>query len=67
MTLLINEIKSSLEELELGLKGDLNMTEAMEKLAESLSVNRVPSTWSVFYFNKKPLASWYQDMKNRYN
>jgi dynein heavy chain len=66
MTKLIMGIKTSLEELELGLKGDLNMTESMEKLAESLTINRVPGEWGQYYPSKKPLASWFDDMKERY-
>jgi dynein heavy chain len=67
MSLLLNIIRTSLEELELGLKGDLNMTDTMEKLAESLTINRVPANWAIYYFNKKPLASWFSDLKDRYN
>lgn len=66
MSILLNNIKTSLEELELGLKGDLNMTDAMEKLAESLTINRVPANWGQYYFNKRPLASWFSDLKERY-
>lgn len=65
MSVLLTEILTTLDELELGLKGELNMTDAMEKLSSSLMLNRVPDNWGVFYFSKKPLASWFTDLKAR--
>jgi len=54
MNTMLLKIFTSLEELELGLAGALNMTDAMEALASALSLNRVPATWSTFYFSKRP-------------
>ena len=65
MTLLINEITDSLDELELGLNGALNMTEKMDTLASCLVLNRVPEQWGQFYASKKPLSSWFADLKER--
>lgn len=65
MSELITEIVTSLNELELGLKGDLNMTDNMEYLSTCLMLNRVPTNWGVFYHSKKPLASWFEDLKAR--
>lgn len=45
MNRLLNVIKSSLADLEAGLKGTLNITEAMEKLAYALNLNLIPPTW----------------------
>jgi dynein heavy chain len=42
MNVLLKEIRNSLNDLDAGLKGTLNMTEAMEKLAGALSLNNVP-------------------------
>merc|ERR1712194_81694 len=42
-----------------------NMTEAMESLAEALTLNRVPANWGVFYLSKKPLNSWWIDLASR--
>merc|ERR1712139_393761 len=50
MNVMLLKIFTSLEELELGLAG---------------SLNRVPAPWSTFYFSKRPLNSWYQDLANR--
>ena len=36
----------SLEELNLGLEGALNISDAMEALSSSLSMNRVPPGWA---------------------
>jgi len=65
MNVMLLEILTSLDELELGLAGSLNMTDAMESLAASLSLNRVPENWSTFYFSKRPLNSWYSDLAAR--
>lgn len=45
MNRLLKVIKTSLTELEAGLKGTLNITEAMEKLAYALNLNLIPPTW----------------------
>jgi dynein heavy chain len=56
MNNLLGEIKTSLLELDAGLKGTLNITEAMESLASALNLNRVPGSWaSVAYLSKKNL------------
>lgn len=65
MNNLLKKIFGSLEELELGLAGALNMTGAMENLAEALNLNRVPGDWGKFYLSKKPLSSWYADLAQR--
>ena len=65
MNELLLEIFTSLEELELGLAGALNMTDNMEALAKSLQLNRVPTAWGLYYMSKRPLASWYTDLDDR--
>lgn len=65
MNVMLLQIFTSLEELELGLAGALNMTDSMESLATALSLNRVPAPWSTFYFSRKPLNAWYVDLANR--
>lgn len=53
MNYLLAEIKSSLEDLRLGLTGALNITDAMENLGQSLQFNRVPAVWEAkAYFSK---------------
>jgi len=66
MNILLFEIKRSLEELQLGLQGSLNITDAMETLSRSLAINNVPATWTKFaYFSKKNLANWFNDLLDR--
>jgi len=45
MNKLLVEIKSSLGDLDAGLKGTLNMTEAMEGLAYAINMNQIPPGW----------------------
>jgi len=66
MNLLVGEIRRSLMELQLGLAGALNMSDAMDGLATALNVNRVPANWSkVAYPSLKTLAGWYADILSR--
>lgn len=44
MNALLAEMKRSLAELDLGLKGDLTISEPMEKLMNSLANDAVPGT-----------------------
>lgn len=45
MNKLLREIKNSLSDLDAGLKGTLNITEAMEKLSYALNMNQIPPSW----------------------
>ena len=63
MNLLISEIRISLTELDQGLKGQLNITDAMENLSIALSINKVPKNWEdKAYFSLKPLTDWFTDL-----
>ena len=63
---LIGEIRRSLTELDAGLKGQLNITDAMEVLQISLNLNKVPGKWEKkAYFSKKSLIEWFADMMLR--
>ena len=63
---LLSEIRSSLEDLRLGLTGALNMTDSMENFQRSLSFNRVPASWEkIAYFSKKLLGAWFNDLIER--
>jgi dynein heavy chain len=42
---LLAEMRRSMEELQLGLDGALNMSPAMEQLLAALGGGRVPSSW----------------------
>jgi dynein heavy chain len=65
MNMLSGVMITTLVELELGLDGALNMTDAMDALAQALTLNRVPASWGSFYQSRKPLDSWFQDFKRR--
>jgi len=63
MNVLLKEIKSSLTDLDAGLKGTLNISEAMENLSLSLNLNRVDDSWAkVAYLSKKNLLNWLDDL-----
>jgi len=66
MNILLNEIKRSLLELELGIAGSLNITEKMEALAAALTFNKVSASWEkLAYPSLKSLASWFPDLMRR--
>ena len=59
MNILIKAIRSSLLELQLGLKGDLTMSERMEKLLNALAIDIVPKVWESYaYPSLKKLTVW---------
>ena len=66
MNTLLQEIRGSLTDLDSGLKGALNITDAMELLARQLNLNLVPGSWEKYaYFSKKNLIDWFADMLQR--
>ena len=65
MNQLILVMVTTLVELELGLDGALNMTDAMDQLSKDINLNRVAPAWGAFYMSKKPLDSWFADLKRR--
>lgn len=63
MNTLLNEIRFSLNELDQGLDGALNITEVMETLQLSLELNLLPPRWAANTNpTKKNLADWYADL-----
>ncbi|KAI9209879.1 dynein heavy chain and region D6 of dynein motor-domain-containing protein, partial [Polychytrium aggregatum] len=63
MMILMTEIRRSLKELALGLKGDLTITENMEALMNAMFLNQVPASWEkLAYPSLQGLASWYADL-----
>jgi dynein heavy chain len=63
MNTLIFTIRKSLEDLNAGLAGSLNVTDAMEELSVSLFINKQPAGWVKYaYFSNKDLLSWYDDL-----
>lgn len=66
MNVLLGEIKRTLEDLRLGLTGALNITDAMENLQRSLTVNKVPSSWETYaYPSRKNLMMWFNELIER--
>jgi dynein heavy chain len=66
INILVNAIISTLKELELGFKGELTMSDAMENLCNSLYMNRVPAVWAKLAWpSLRPLASWMSNLMQR--
>ncbi|CAF0714705.1 unnamed protein product [Brachionus calyciflorus] len=66
MNFLTREIRRSLKELNLGLKGELTITTEMESLQESLYLDQVPASWTKrAYPSMFPLGQWYADLLQR--
>ncbi|NXO09419.1 DYH9 protein, partial [Oriolus oriolus] len=66
MNVLTAEIRRSLAELELGLKGELTMTSDMENLQNSLFLDMVPESWvKRSYPSTASLGSWFADLLAR--
>ena len=63
---LMKELFRSLAELDLGLKGDLQMSERMDALQQALAEDRVPSSWEALaYPSKRPLGLWFVNFLDR--
>ncbi|XP_075982942.1 dynein beta chain, ciliary-like [Anticarsia gemmatalis] len=63
MNRLMGEIRRSLKETELGLKGELTISSDMEKLMESLFMDKVPDAWTkLAYPSLLGLAAWFSDL-----
>lgn len=75
MNALLSFVRHTLVELQKGLGGQLNMTEAMEDLGAALSINQVPgrnpfhkTSWeSKAWPSRKNLLSWFQELLQRYS
>ncbi|XP_030631579.1 dynein axonemal heavy chain 9 isoform X2 [Chanos chanos] len=66
MNILTQEIKRSLKELSLGLKGELTMTSEMENLQNAIYLDQVPDSWTRrAYPSMSGLALWFTDLLNR--
>ncbi|XP_076314647.1 dynein beta chain, ciliary-like [Tachypleus tridentatus] len=63
MNILTKEIRRSLKELDLGLKGELTITTDMEDLGNGLFLDQVPTSWTKrAYPSMHPLGVWYADL-----
>mmetsp|Transcript_24452 Transcript_24452/g.59362 ORF Transcript_24452/g.59362 Transcript_24452/m.59362 type:complete len:817 (+) Transcript_24452:1-2451(+) len=63
---LVGEMIRSLSELQLGFRGELTMSEQMEKLVDSLFLEKIPEWWMKLGFpTVRSLASWLANLKER--
>ncbi|XP_057215442.1 dynein heavy chain 9, axonemal [Triplophysa rosa] len=66
MNILTQEIRRSLKELNLGLKGELTMTNDMENLQNAIYLDQVPDSWTKrAYPSISSLAIWFTDLLSR--
>jgi dynein heavy chain len=66
MNILLVEMCASLESLNLGFKGELTMTDAMEKLQAALFMDRIPATWQkLAYPSQRGLGAWLTNLNER--
>ena len=66
MNTLIFTMRTSLEDLDAGLKGQLNITDDMEMLSAKMFLNLQPDLWVKYdYFSLKDLPSWFEDLMLR--
>ncbi|XP_034662377.1 dynein beta chain, ciliary [Drosophila subobscura] len=66
MNALIREIKRSLRELMLGLKGELTITQEMERLDHAIFYDHVPGAWAqLAYPSMLGLQGWFADLLHR--
>lgn len=66
MNTLVGTIRTSLEDLDAGLKGQLNITEDMEALSAKMFINNQPDLWVKYaYFSLKDLLTWWEDLLMR--
>jgi dynein heavy chain len=63
----MSEIKRALTELDMGLAGELTISEGRDKLMLSLSVSKVPETRErLTYTVLKPVNPWFKDLLDRH-
>ena len=67
---LMAEMRATMDELQKGLNGQLNMSQGMEDMAECLGINQVPGrnpfhacSWErLAWASRKSLSSWFSDL-----
>ncbi|XP_066096637.1 dynein axonemal heavy chain 11 isoform X2 [Saccopteryx bilineata] len=63
MNALLREMRASLQQLDLGLKGELTLSPAVEAQQSALSYDTVPDTWSkLAYASTYGLAQWFNNL-----
>lgn len=64
---LMDVIRSTLTQLELGIMGLDLISPELEKMMVQFSENKVPDAWAFAYFSTKPLSNWKEDLSARYD
>lgn len=65
---LLIDMKAALVDVQKALKGEVVMSEELEKMSNSIFDNGVPKGWQEKGFlSLKPLASWISDLNERVN
>lgn len=62
---LLERTHSSLDELQMGIKGFVVMSSELDELFTCINEGRVPSIWLQWYASMKPLGSWTRDLISR--
>lgn len=62
---LLNKVRSSLINVDKGIKGLVLISEELEKIMQSLYENKVPDSWKFCYHSLKTLVSWIDDLIRR--
>lgn len=63
MNTLTFTMRTSLTDLDMGLKGQLNITDDMDQLSDKMFLNLQPDLWVKYaYFSLKSLPAWYDDL-----
>ncbi|CAD2219679.1 dynein heavy chain [Angomonas deanei] len=66
MNILINTLKTTLDELDLGLKGALSMSASMQELFDEMFLDKMPEKWSrVSFMSQRMLGSWVENFLTR--
>jgi len=68
MNALLEKIKTTIDALDLGYQGQLNINDDMERLADAILLERVPPIWKevISSSSKKPLGSWLGNITRRH-
>jgi dynein heavy chain len=65
---LLNEMSSSLKDIQKALKGLVLLSSELERMGNSMVIGKVPANWAVVaYPSLKPLGSWVSDLLERIN
>ena len=66
LNVLLEEMKRSIKELQLGFSGELTMSDSMENLMSSFYLDRIPITWSKLSWpSLRSLGSWLSNLTDR--